>query len=533
MIVDEAPTAAVVGDVCVVGGGPAGIAIALRLAEAGAQVVLLESGGSRFEPEAQEFARAETIGSAYFPVHETRIRALGGSTWSWGGVCTPLDAEALPDRDWVPNGGWPIGDAELRPYLDDALALCGIPPEARRAADEQASSRFNAAQLDPTQVAPVPVYFSRPTRFGLEYFERLAGSRNLTVRLHSTLTGLRLARRGVECLDASWRRTAFQVTAGTYVLACGGIENARLLLASGVGGPAVGRHFMEHPRVLDRFPVRPGSTPLADLVGDGIGGGLRFLRLSTAPEVQRTEGLLTSHANLQFGYAGQEGETWVAMRRLLIAFRRPWNESPYYQDAGGGRLRPRAADVAAVLRRPDRAFLGTLGAVSGMPQLRRSLEVWTAVEQPPLPENRVELSTRRDPLGVPRAVIRWTVGVAEERTYRRTREVLAEALDHLEPGLAATGRGDGWAQRIVGNWHHEGTTRMNGDPARGVVDSDCRVHGLRNLYVAGSSVFPTSGSTSPTLTILQLSLRLADHLTGRRGPQGGRRAGERGSTAPA
>jgi choline dehydrogenase-like flavoprotein len=110
--------------------------------------------------------------------------------------------------------------------------------------------------------------------------------------------------------------------------------------------------------------------------------------------------------------------------------------------------------------------------------------------------------------------IHWSASAVEERTYRRSREILLGELEKLEPGIAAAvvGDRDPWYMRIVGNWHHEGTTRMSCDPALGVVDRDCRVYGVDNLYVAGSSVFPTSGSTSPTVAILQLALRLADHL---------------------
>jgi choline dehydrogenase-like flavoprotein len=521
VIVDEAPDPLRIGaDVCVVGGGPAGIAVALRLARGGVRVVLLESGGLTFDAQVQDLARAEMVGSRYYPVHETRVRALGGSTWSWGGICTPLDATAFETRPWVPNGGWPLTPEDLAPYLDEALELCGVTEAQKREADDAAASSFDGTDLDRSCATAVPICFSRPTRFGSDHLAALRAEPGLSVRLHSTLTALRVEKGRVVGLDAAWHRTPFRVEAGSYVLACGGIENARMLLASGVGGPATGRYFMEHPRVMDRFRVRSGSTPLSRLVGDGLGRGLRFLRLSVSDAVQRQERLLGSHANLQFDYAGQEGEPWAAMRRLLIAARRPWNESPYYQDAGGGRLRMRSADVRSVLRRPDRAFLGTVGGITGFGALRRHLEMYTAVEQVPSPENRIELADERDSLGVARARIHWTTSDDEERTYRRSREILLGELEKVEPGIASArvGEEDAWQQRVAGNWHHEGTTRMSADPSLGVVDRDCRMHDVANLYIAGSSVFPTSGSTSPTVTILQLAVRLADHIARHDGP---------------
>jgi choline dehydrogenase-like flavoprotein len=507
----------IAGDVCIVGGGPAGIALALRLARnPKARVCLLETGGLAYEPSSQALARADVVDTPYYPLHETRVRALGGSSWSWGGISTPLDAMAFESRPWVPGGGWPIRRAELVPYLDDALTLCGIEEEQRRRTDQDTAERFEAAGLDPALVAPVPVYFSRPLRFGPTYRGQLEALPNLRVYLHTTVTGLEANAGRIVEARASSRGRPVRITAGSYVLAGGGVENPRLLLASGVGGDATGRFFMEHPRVLNRYRIRRGDTPLGRLVGGGASGTLRFFRLSLSDAAQRAERLLTQHVNLQFGYAGQLSRQWPAVRRMVIATRPPWNESPFYQDAGGGRMRLRSADLVTAMRRPDLSFLSGIGAATERPFLRRFLEVWSAVEQEPDPRNHVELLAERDSLGVPRARVHWSVSGAEEQTYRTALRVLLGELDKVEPGIAGRSIDDGdpWPSQIVGNWHHEGTTRMSDDPAAGVVDRDCRVHGTDNLFVAGSSVFPVSGSTSPTVTILQLALRLADHLSG-------------------
>jgi choline dehydrogenase-like flavoprotein len=165
------------------------------------------------------------------------------------------------------------------------------------------------------------------------------------------------------------------------------------------------------------------------------------------------------------------------------------------------------------MRRPDQTLMGLAAVVTGHPALRRTLEVWSSIEQAPDPANRVELSEDLDPLGVPRPRIVWGVGADDERTYRVGRERLLEELRRLEPGLTEIDPDhDPWPAGILGTWHHLGTTRMDDDPTRGVVDRDARVHGMANLFVAGSSVFPVSGAASPTITLIELSLRLADHL---------------------
>ncbi len=521
MIGDAAGAAIdIVSDVCVIGGGPAGIALALRLSRNPSLTVsLLESGGLEFEESTQELARAETQGAPYYPFHETRIRALGGASWSWGGVCTPLDDMTFQARPWLPVEGWPIPATALHPYLDDAMMLCGITPDARQSVQQETEAVFVATGLDRSRVVPVPVLFSRPTRFGVAHREKLAAAPNLRVQLHATVTRLETEGGRVVAVQASCRGRPFRALAKHFVLATGGVENPRLLLVSGIGGGATGRFFMEHPRVVNRYRIRPGKTRLGELVGGGTAGTLRFFRLSVADEIQRRDQLLTYHANLQFGYLGQLSRQWIALRRVVIALRRPWNESPYFQDAGGGRTRVRARDLATAMRRPDLAFLSGIGAVTKRPSLRRFLEVWSAIEQVPDRDNRIELLPEPDALGVPRVRVHWNVGEAEERTYRRSLKLLLGELEKVEPGISAASLDgqDPWPSQLVGNWHHEGTTRMGNDPNRGVVDRDCRVHGVDNLYVAGSSVFPVSGSTSPTVTIIQLALRLADHLAQRLG----------------
>ena len=532
MIIDgrSIPDGSVVAtDVCIVGGGPAGISLALRLEETTRhRVVLLESGGLAFDPTIQTLARGETTGRPYYPLHETRVRMLGGSSQSWGGICTPLDPPSMEDRPWVSRGGWPFPDGALDPYLDEALLRCGITPAARAADEAAHAMRLAEWPLDTTRVEPVLVQFSRPIRFGSHYRDALVSAERIAVHLNSTVTELLAGKGGDginEVVVRSIEGPTFRVRAALFVLAGGGVENARLLLAStgrhadGVGNAhgMVGRCFMEHPRVANRYRVRSGNTALGRLVGGGAAGTLRFLRVQIAPGIQRREELLTWHANLQFGYAGQDASVWPSVRRIAIATRSPWNESPYFQDGGGGRTRLRSSDVGAVLRQPVAGVLGALGAVVGPAPLRRWLEIIGSVEQVANPENRIELTAERDALGVPRVRTTWSVNEVEERTHRRAVELLLGELERIEPGISAgcLDRQDPWPNEIVGTWHHVGATRMSADPATGVVDADARVHGIDNLYIVGSSVFPVSGSTSPTVAIVQLAHRLCDHLAQR------------------
>jgi choline dehydrogenase-like flavoprotein len=276
---------------------------------------------------------------------------------------------------------------------------------------------------------------------------------------------------------------------------------------------------MEHPRIRNRYQVRPGETPLARFVGVAAMGTLRFCKVTMTSDDERRGELLAYHANLQSGYVGELAPGWPSVRRLAIRATRPWKEMPYYHGSGGGRLKVRLTDVGTALRRPDLAVAGAFAVATQPPAMRRFVEIYSGIEQAPDPANRIELLAERDALGMPKVRLHWTVGEAEERTYRRGLQLVLAQLERLEPGISAAclDAEDPWPSRIEGTWHHIGTTRMDDDPARGVVDRDCRAHGIDNLYVAGSSVFPVSASLAPTVTIVQLSLRLAEHLARRLG----------------
>ena len=503
-------------DVCIIGGGIAGIAMARQFIDnPGVKVALVESGGREWDDRTQELSEAASYGQPYFPVKETHLRVLGGTSLSYGGVCSELSALQFEERPWVPDSGWPFGKDELDPYLPRAYRLFEIddtdPPPAA------ANGHTEWRQLG----------FSPPTRFGRRYAPDLDRAANVTTCLHSTVTNLQAHPAGRHIEGAHVTTVAgnhFQIIARHYVLAGGGIENPRLLLASndvlatGIGNAHdnVGRYFQEHPRMTDRYRVPVGTDALAQHI-TGAAGTLRFSRLGLSEQTQRAEGLLDFYANLSFGFSGQDTPQWSAVRRIINGRRSPWRDSPYYQDIGGGPNRVRWEDVRVALARPDRSARSLLGAALHPAFLRRWVELQSSVEQVPRRENRVVLSSARDELGMPRAELHWTLDEREERTYRRGRDLILAELDRLEPGLSTRRMDDPdqWPDRVIGTWHHIGTTRMHHDPRKGVVDADARVHGVDNLFVAGSSVFPNSGATGPSVTIVALSLRLKDHLISR------------------
>lgn len=503
-------------DICVVGAGPAGMSLALELMnQPQVRVVLIESGGLEWDERTQSLSDAEVKGQKYYPVSETHLRVFGGSSLSYGGVMTQLGEIDFLERPWVPESGWPFGKDALEPYqkrADEILGVNHIAPED--------SVGTNSGG---TKWETVPL--SRPlVRFGKKYKETLENSSNVTTLLHSTVTKLEVDE-DASRIDGATVKTlegnSYRVTARLFVLAGGGLEIPRLLLASndvmqaGIGNAYdnVGRYFQEHPRIIDCYELPEGSRDLADQIA-GAAGTLEFSRLALTDETMRDEQLLNYLANVAFGFAGQHSPQWYAIRRIGVTMKDPWRDSPYFQGIGGGQSKVRWSDVKTTLIRPDLTALSLAGVLVRPRSLRRWVEIISGVEQAPHRHNRVVLTTEKDELGMPRIELQWSLDDLEERTYLRGRELVLEELDRLIPGLSRNRMPvhETWPDGVVGTWHHAGTTRMHPDPKQGVVDSDSRVHGMDNLYVAGSSVMPTSGATAPTYTIVCLALRLADHV---------------------
>ena len=484
-------------DLAIIGAGAAGITLARALADAPFRVCLIESGGVEPEDATQTLAGGESVGLPYGPLEATRLRQLGGTTNHWGGWCRPLDALDFEPRDWVPLSGWPLARADLDPYYLKATAVCEAGPFAY---DDVAGweSKLGTSGFTPPGggMERRVIQFSPPTRFGERYRADLDAAPRLLTLLHanvveieasgsaSEITGLALA-----TLDGKRLR----LTARHYVLAAGAIENARLLLLSnrvqaaglGNGSDMVGRCFMEHPHVYsmgnlllsDVTPV--SSLALDDQEADGIG-----LRGNFMPSAAFQRARQVQNATFTVGIA-----TRFETRAAAAADASPLTASLLDLLRNGG------ADIPAS---PYGVRLGIGGAG----------------EQQPNRDSRVTLSNRRDALGLPMTRLDWRLTAADKASLLRNlrafgAEFAAAGIGRLHLTLPV---GDAWPDDLTGGNHHMGTTRMAADPRQGVVDADCRVYGIGNLHVAGSSVFPTSGAANPTLTLVALALRLADHL---------------------
>lgn len=538
-------------DVCVVGGGPAGLTLARQLGASGLRVVVLESGGFDLEPAAEALAKGEARSRHHAPeaLSLGRRRQFGGTANLWIHRSIPWDrrlrARVLPARaidfearDGIPHSGWPLNREDLDPYYERAQAVCELgkfdyePPAWTQPGFEP----FNFPT--PTAITSTICQYAPRDVFTHRARDDLARMNEATVYLHTTALALDATPdgSGVRSLRAH-RAGANELTirAQAFVLAGGAIENARLLLVSpGPGGRGlgdrhgnVGRFLCDHPEfrlgaIVPESPDLFDRAAFYDLrwAGEAMVSGM----LALSEEEMRADSLLSMGFILVPQPVGYGSNAERAIKELISIRRGEMPDRPLHQI---GRVVADGRNAIAVARNrvlhgSERfsEFRGGWSALPNARQLFRVFEVTAATEQVPEAENRVVLSDARDALGIPRPVMSWRWGELERRSITRATSLFARELRRGGIGEVVPWTGlDGPARPVFGGIHHPmGTTRMHLDAERGVVDEDCRVHGMSNLYLAGSSVFPTGlGHANPTLTIVALALRLADHLNVRGG----------------
>ncbi len=498
-------------DVCVIGAGAAGITIATTLAGTPLSVCLLESGGFVYETATQELYGGQTEGQPWYDAGTresgggqivpelifSRVRFFGGSTNHWGHGCVPLDDTDFAVRPWVPFSGWPIEETDLEPHYARALALCRAP-----AAD------FGRPPSDPLPVDPTKLRYHTgalgTANFGTAYRTELRRADNVKVLLHANLLELQANPDASAVEKATFGTLEGKrgtIYARSFVLCCGGIENARLLLLSnsvvgqGLGNTRdlVGRFFMDHPRGECGRIYRGHLERLAHQA------------LYFAPQIERQEKTLQAFARFVDREVGPIPEGIAAVRKLEAAF--------------AARTRP--PDFAELI---ERVVLDAGDVIRGIyrretgsdPDPNNYIEFEGQFEQAPNPESRVMLGNEVDRLGQRRTMLDWRFTELDHHTYRCFALTIGAEIARLGLGRLKL---PPWLDpnstepaQLGGCAHHMGTTRMSDDPSCGVVNRNCRVHGIANLFIGGSSCFPTGGCGFPTLTLVALALRLARYL---------------------
>jgi choline dehydrogenase-like flavoprotein len=562
-------------DLAIIGGGPAGLTIAREFFGTATRVLILESGQLEEVPRFTNLNAVESIGepkgaaqvlkriefhgassgswsneSQRFGV---RCRVLGGSSHAWAGKSAAFDEVDFAARDWVSHSGWPFGLETLAPYLDRAAEvlnlgpncyddrlweLLGVPPPRPHLNPGLLKSffwQFARSRIDTMDIM----------RFGPEFVTFDAP--NVRVLLNATVTRIDTTEAGsaFESLEVSTiDGVRSRVRAKAAVLAASAIENPRLLLNSngvhpdGLGNQndVVGRFLMDHLGArIGRFKAEDCHAVVERFGFYGVKhrGSARMYMHGLVPskELEERERLL--HCAVYMMEERAPDDPWDALKRLLRARSiEPISDllaiasSPGLLAKGlgmrvlGGGAVPQWVKhfvVNAVVNQfPN--FAAREFQSRGLPHKLAGLFIDGICEQRPDPESRITLSDKSDALGMPLARINWHIDDEAGQSLIRLGQLLAAEFPRV--GLPAPVL-EGWVaeQRlqdsvIIDMGHTAGTTRMSSDPKLGVVDPDCQVHGVAGLYVAGASVFPTSGHANPTLMIVALAVRLADRIKG-------------------
>lgn len=466
-------------DVCILGAGPAGITLALSLAKAKPdwQIVLAEGGGESLPtPEQNDSYQPASDNPDTYPLAATRLRFFGGTSNHWGGWCRPFDPDIFQPRPWLNENGWPLDYDTLAPFFRQAANWCEIDSD-----DYDADTHLTEHAGTLLEVSDSPLLchklfrFSPPTRFGQRYRQDIADAANLQCWLNATAVDLSIGNNRVSDVELANRNgLRARLNAKHVVVAMGGVENTRFLLSvqakggtnNGLSSPALGRHFADH---LGFAPARALLPPRLDYGRRAHVSGPIMPVLSPRPDAQRDLHLANSSITL------------VPL-----------------------------ADTQAL---PQRYGRNTAFGLAGSDYWWYRLQI--VIEPQANPDSRITLSDERDALGVPRLRVDWRIHDDDRERGNRLVQALAKEWGSRRIGrLQAMPPLEAFERAPTFVSHHMGTTRMSENAEGGVVDAHGRVHGMENLHVAGSSVFPTYGFSNPTLTIVALALRMAERLSG-------------------
>jgi len=524
-------------EICIIGAGTAGLTIAREFIDTSKNIVILESGGEEAGSVTNESTEGKNIGIPYYDLKDTRERAFGGSSHLWyyvpGLRSRGMDAIDFEKKDWIPYSGWPISKTDLDPYYKRAHKLLNLGPYTYRCEDWINPDEINYLQNEDEDGFRTTMFqFARRDIFYNNYYNDFKIAENVKVFIESTVLNIETTENAKEVthLTVSLQNEfQFTVKAKYFILAAGGLENARLLLLSnthakqGLGNDndLVGRFFMEHPHIWGKgyagtyYPNEHEKFNSNEIYNFHYRNGTPLLGyLIFKEEVIRQNQLLNITFDLRgesVQYPARYSEGIAAIQNVLSNMKYGRINKEMFRELG----KFFNNGTAVAYERMRRLVNGKVKKWNRYELEETGIIIKLMAEQAPNPDSRVILGDEHDLFRQRKIHLDWRLTDLDLESMKKSMEILNTSLQkkglgyidvHLNTDLSDM------AQKIHGGFHHMGTTRMHEDHTMGVVDKDCKMHGTHNLFVAGSSVFPTVGYANPTLTIAALAIRLADHL---------------------
>ena len=530
----------IAGDICIIGAGIAGLTIAKEFMNTNKSVVVVESGDLKPDANPNKLISGKNIGLPYYDINETRARAFGGTSHLWhvdinreitGVRLRGMDSIDFEEKEWIPNSGWPISKKELDPFYERAHELFKIGPYSYKYKDwvEQGDSSIHY-HMQESNIHTTFFQFARKNVFYKDYYHDFKNADNIRVFLNSTVLIINTTESAGKVTSLSvlaHEEIKFSIEAKNYILAAGGLENPRLLLLSnrhaknGLGNDhdLVGRFFMEHPHVWGYknvgtyYPDDPKRFNKNTIYNLHHRNGIPVLGyLSLNEDVIRQNKLL----NLTLGIRGKTRKHPTGSIEAIRAFRRILScvKRRKFHENFKKQIEVVNSDWNKAIYETFRRLVnGDVEKWNRYGLVESGININLMAEQSPNPHSRVMLADRVDKFGQKKIALNWQLTELDLISMRKSLEIFNKEFQKKKLGKIDINLESGAPPKALkGGYHHMGTTRMHENPRYGVVDKNCRLHGTDNLYVAGSSVFPTCGYANPTLTIAALSVRLADYL---------------------
>ncbi|MEO8735987.1 MAG: GMC family oxidoreductase [Edaphobacter sp.] len=504
------PESGTVADICIVGAGAAGIVLAVDLARRGKNVLLLEGGGSEIEEASQDPYSSELAGLPHRGIHTGRFRAKGGTTNKWGGQILELDALDFEERPGIDDSGWPFPKSELTPYYERALAFEGLVKVTRK--DEAVWREIGETTPFFSSLEP---YFSRwcpEPNFARLHGPTIDEHPGITLWLHANAVEPLLegeTMRGLRCRTLTGVEAVFR--ANRFIFCLGGIESSRFFLQPRAGGlpwnnsGLLGKHFQDHID-CNAATIEPIDAPRFHRLFDNIfSRGFKYHpKLRLAPAEQAVHGTLNVAATMAF--ISDADETLAQLKTTAKNLLRGRTK-----EIGAADLSFAARHLPLIVRQSLRYKFQH--RAYNPPEARIALRVHC--EQQPTSRSSIALTDKRDALGLLRTRLDWQISERELAAIRQYVQVATKSLAglaHVHPNDDLMSGSSDFLARCDDSNHHMGGMRMSASAANGVVDPNLRLHGLNNAYVCSSAVFPTSGFSNPTHTLLALAVRLGEYL---------------------
>jgi choline dehydrogenase-like flavoprotein len=509
-LLHDIPPATLIADICIVGAGAAGITLAVEFARKGKTVLLLEGGGAVREDSSQALYDSEIAGLPHRGIHTGRIRVKGGTTVRWGGQILELDALDFTPRPTVPESGWPFPKTELTSFYERALHLEGLAKVERSDA-----AVWRDLNLPFTQFADLEAYLSRwcpEPNFARLHNKTLTTHTSIHLWLHSSVVELITegeTTTGLRCRTLTGEETIFR--AHKYIFALGGIESSRFFLQPRPGGlpwnrsSLLGQHFQDHID-CNAAAVHPHDlASFHDTFDPIITHGFKFLpKLRLPPHLQARHDTLSIGSTMSFEDTGKVRMQAKHTIRDLMRGR--------FRDVTRDNLTHTAKHVPMLFHQVWRYKVQRRAYAP--PEVRIFLRIHC--EQEPTSRSSITLTDQRDPLGLFRVRFDWQISERELETIRQFVLIAQRSLASIAriiPDEDLMSGSPNFLARCDDSNHHMGGMRMSPTDATGVVDPNLRLYGLTNTYICSSAVFPCSGFSNPTHTVLALAIRLCDHLT--------------------